>query len=111
MKHPTHLKITGYVGGILLLGALGSFGFGIYLQQNNQVELSHTFAISFLITTALLIAWLVFRMKLCKCPSCGKWLHKQAHEDKRKPRKFICHKCDIVWETGYDMYFKIDDPS
>lgn len=109
-KHPTHFKISSYVGGLFLLLALVSFAVGIYFQQKGQAELSHKFALSFLINTALLISWLVFRMKLCKCPSCGKWLSKLVPGDKHKSRKFICQKCDIVWDTGYVMHFEFDDP-
>ena len=108
-KHPTHFKISSYVGGLLLLLALLSFGIGIYLQQKGQLELSHIFALSFLINTALLISWLLFRMKLCKCPSCGRWLSKLAFGDKLKSRKFICQKCNTIWDTGYVMYFEPDD--
>ncbi len=110
-KHPTHFKLTSYVGGLLLISALVSFGVGIYFQQKGQVELSHKFALFFLINTSLLISWLVFRMKLCKCPSCGKLLFKLVPGDKHKSRKFICQKCNIIWETGYVMYFEFDDPS
>lgn len=110
-KHPTHFKISSHVGGILLILTLVSFGVGIYFQQKGQVELSHKFALSFLINAALLISWLVFRMKLCKCPSCGKLLSKLALGDKHKSRKFICQKCNIIWDTGYTMYFEFDDPN
>lgn len=91
--------------------ALASFGIGVYFQKNGPVELSHKFALSFLINTVLLISWLIFRMKLCKCPSCGKWVHKLVPEDKDKSRKFICQRCKIIWETGYIMSFEMDDPS
>jgi hypothetical protein len=110
-KHPTHFRISSYIGGFLLVLAIVSFGVGIYLQQKGQIELSHKFAFSFLISCALLISWLFFRMKLCKCPSCGKWLSKLAAGDKSKSRKFICDKCNIIWDTGYVMYFEFDDPS
>ena len=109
-KHPTHFKTSSYVGGLLLILTLVSFGFGIYFQQKGHVELSHKLALSFLINTALLISWLVFRMKLCKCPSCGKLLSKLVPGDKHKSRKFICQKCDTIWDTGYVMYFEFDDP-
>jgi hypothetical protein len=108
-KHPTHFKISSYVGGLLLILALVSFGIGIYLQQKGQVELSHKFGLSFLINTALLISWLFFRMKLCKCPSCGRRLSKLAFGDKLKSRKFICQKCNTIWDTGYVMYFEPGD--
>lgn len=110
-KHPTHLKITSYIGGLFIVLALVSFGIGMYLQQKAQIELSHKFALSFLINTGLLFFWLFFRMKLCKCPSCGKWLSKLAFADKYKSRKFICQKCNIIWDTDYVMYFKFGDPS
>ena len=110
-RHPTHFKLTSFVGGLLLVLALASFGVGIYFQQKGPVELSHKFAFSFLIITALLISWLVFRMKLCKCPSCGKWLNKLVPENENKSRKFICQKCSSIWDTGYVMYFEFDDPS
>jgi hypothetical protein len=110
-KHPTHFKTSSYVGGFLLTLAIISFVVGIYLQQKGQIELSHKFALSFLINTALLISWLVFRMKLCKCSSCGKWMSKLIPGDKTKSRKFICRECNIIWDTGYVMYFEIDDPS
>jgi hypothetical protein len=109
-KHPTHFKATSYIGGLLLVLALGSFVVGIYFQQKGQIESSHTFALSFLVNTVLLISWLFFRMKLCKCPSCGKWLSKLASGDKLKSRKFICPKCNIIWDTDYVMYFESDDP-
>jgi|GEM_PF-4018237 len=109
-RHPTHLKLTSYVGGLLLLLSLVSFGGGIYQQQKGATELSHTFAFFFLINTGLLFSWLVFRMKLCKCPSCGKWLHKLVPGNKHRSRKFICPGCSIVWDTGYVMYFEPDDP-
>jgi hypothetical protein len=98
-KHPTHLKISSYIGGLILVFVLVSFGAGIYLQQNGQIELSHKFALSFLINSGLLISWLFFRTKLCKCPSCGNWLSKLAAEDTLKPRKFICQKCSIAWDS------------
>jgi hypothetical protein len=110
-KHPTHLKNTGYVGGLLLIFALSSFGIGIYLQQNNRIDLSHIFAFTFLISSALLLVWLIFRMKLCKCPTCGKWLSERTITDKHTSRKFICRKCNTIWETGYTMHFTMDDPS
>lgn len=109
--HPTHFKTTCYVGGLLLILALVSFGVGIYFQQKGHVEVSHKFALSFLINTALLFSWLIFRMKLCKCPSCAKLLSKLVLGDNRKSRKFICQNCNIVWDTGYGMYFEFDDPS
>jgi hypothetical protein len=34
-----------------------------------------------------------------------------AASDKSKSRKFICDKCNIIWDTGYVMYFEFDDPS
>ena len=110
-EHPNHFKITSYIGGLFVVLALVSFGIGIYLQQKTQIGLSHKFALSFLINTGLLVSWLFFRMKLRKCPSCGKWLSKLASGDKFKSRKFICQKCNIIWDTGYVMYFKFDDPS
>lgn len=110
-RHPTHFKLTSYVGAILLLLSLVSFGVGIYFQQRGLIEFSHTFAFSFLINTVLLFSWLVFRMKLCKCPACGKWLHTLVPGNKHRSRKFICQRCNIRWDTGYVMYFELDDPS
>jgi hypothetical protein len=89
IKHPTHFKLTSFIGGAFLLLSFISFGVGIYFQQKAQIELSHKFALSFLINTALLISWLVFRMKLCKCASCGGWLSELATEDKLKSRRFV----------------------
>jgi hypothetical protein len=109
-KHPTHFKITSHIGGILLILTFFSFCVGIYFQQKGQVSYSQGFALSFLIHAVLLISWLVFRMKRCKCPSCGKWLSQAMPEAKDKSRKFICQMCDVVWDTGYVMYFKSDDP-
>lgn len=47
-EHPTHFKLTSYVGGLLLILAIVSFVVGIYFQQKGPVELSHKFAFSFL---------------------------------------------------------------
>lgn len=110
-KHPTHFKVSSLAGGLFLVLAIVSFGIGIYLQQKGQIEASHKFALSFLINTAVLITWLIFRMRLCKCPNCKKWLSTLAPGDTFKSRKFICKKCNIVWDTGYVMYFEMTDPS
>jgi hypothetical protein len=109
-KHPTHFKVSSWVGATLLVITLAAFVIGIFFQQKGQIELSHKFAYAFLIGAALLISWLVFRMKLCKCPSCGTMLHKLAPGDRHTSRKFICEQCNVIWETGYVMYFDFADP-
>ena len=109
-KHPVHFKVTSYIGAILLITAVASFVGGIYLQQMQQLELSHRFAFTCLTAGVLLPAWLVFRMKICRCSSCGKWLPNNSSITDATPRQFSCEKCQITWDTGYVMHFKMTDP-
>jgi len=98
--HPTHLKITKQIGMILGIMIFATLILGFYSQNLLTIPLlPQICGLIFSASLIMLMLWVWFRITCCKCPLCKKFIFRSYRREFKKPRKFMCRKCDVVWNT------------
>jgi hypothetical protein len=89
--HPTYRRMTKW--GIVFFAANVFGSVALYFWRGRS-ELGDTWLMLSIIGSA---AWSTFRLCVCRCPTCGKWLG--ADEFHWAPEAFTCRDCDIRWSV------------
>jgi len=105
--HPTHaLKTRRIIYGLLILVVV-SFGVTYFAQENlsNQTIVNYSVVVGLVSMISMLITALM-RALMCRCPVCKAWLVKQVKvEIDTDTRKFICKKCNTIWDSKVQLTY------
>jgi len=98
--HPTHARNSRYIVFFSVIIAVASWGTGFYIYEKFQDQLLlEVFVTIFMLSVGLFLISITGRAYICKCPRCKTLLFKQQRVDDEDSRKFVCKRCNTIWDT------------
>ena len=98
--HPTHARHTRLVMLVLFAIAATSWMAGYYAQESlDDRFLVNASGLVYMTAFALLMACMMARDRLCRCPQCKRWLRSRGRASTGGTRIFSCTACGIDWDA------------